>query len=88
VSGSDEVTLNKNASAFDALKSLSKKMGWSVSGSSSYVKGISGEMEKSAGAQSGWTYMVNGTTPNKSAGSYKLKDGDSVDWIFVYEPDY
>ena len=45
-------------------------------------------MEKSAGALSGWTYTVNGDTPNKSAGSYKLKDGDSVDWEFVDGPDY
>jgi len=88
VSGSEEVTLKKNASAYDALKALAKKMGWSVSGSSSYVKGIGGEMEKSAGAKSGWTYSVNGDTPKKSAGSYKLKDGDSVDWTFVDGPDY
>lgn len=88
VSGSDEVKLNKNASAYDALKALAKKMGWSILGGGSYVKGIGGEKEKSAGPQSGWTYSVNGTTPQKSAGSYKLKDGDSVDWTFVDEPDY
>lgn len=88
ISGSEEVTISKNSSAFDALKALAKKMGWSVSGSGSYVKGIGGEMEKSAGALSGWTYSVNGTNPNKSSGSYKLSDGDSVDWIFVDGPSY
>lgn len=88
VSGSEEVKLNKNASAYDALKALAKQMGWSISGGASYVKGIGGEMEKSAGPLSGWTYSVNGDTPNKSAGSYKLKDGDSVDWTFVDEPLY
>ena len=86
--GSEEVMLNKNASAYDALRALAKSSGWTVSGSGSYVKGIGGEMEKSAGALSGWSYSVNGDTPNKSAGSYKLKDGDSVDWTFVDGPDY
>lgn len=88
ISGSKEVTLNKNASAYDALKAIAKQYGWKISGSGSYVKGIGGEMEKSAGALSGWTYTVNGDTPNKSAGGYKLKDGDSVDWKFVDGPDY
>ena len=70
------------------LKAIAEQYGWKISGSGSYVKGIGGEMEKSAGALSGWTYTVNGDTPNKSAGSYKLKDGDSVDWKFVDGPDY
>lgn len=82
-SGSGEVELKKNASAYDALKALAKENGWNVSGSSSYVKGINGLKEKSHGPSSGWMYYVNGESPSKSAGSYKLKDGDSVEWVFV-----
>ena len=86
-SESGEIGLPKNSSAYDALKAFAKEMDWAVSGSGSYVKGINGENEKSAGALSGWTYSVNGETPNKSAGSLRLHDGDSVEWTFVDGPE-
>lgn len=81
-----EVEVKKNASAYDALKAFAKKKGWSVNGSSSYVSGINGLKEKSNGPLSGWIYSVNGETPGKSIGSYKLSDGDSVELEFVESP--
>ena len=48
-----------------------------------YVKGIDNFYEFSCGQQSGWIYQVNGKTPNKSSGSYKLKRDDVVAWRFT-----
>lgn len=48
-----------------------------------YVKGIGYLYEKQAGRMSGWLYQVNGKVPNVGAGSYKLKDGDKIMWIYT-----
>lgn len=57
--------------------------GVSVSGSSSYIRGINGLMEKDCPGLSGWMYSVNGTTPMMSCGSYHLSDGDSIVWYYT-----
>lgn len=67
----------------DTAYSILKRSGASVSGSSSYVKGINGLYEFDKGPQSGWMYSVNGYTPNVGAGSYSVKAGDSIKWYYV-----
>jgi hypothetical protein len=47
-----------------------------------YVKGIGGIYEKEYGASSGWLFAVNGKQPAVGCNSYKLKDGDKIQWIF------
>lgn len=67
----------------DTAYSILKRSGASVSGSSSYVKGINGLFEFDKGPQSGWKYSVNGYTPNVGAGSYGVSAGDSISWYYV-----
>ncbi len=47
-----------------------------------YIKGIANIYEKDFGATSGWMYVVNGKQPAVGCGSYKLKSGDKIQWIF------
>jgi hypothetical protein len=53
------------------------------SGSSLYVKSIRGLSELDHGPLSGWMYTVNGQFTNVGAGSYPLKNGDTVQWIYT-----
>ena len=48
-----------------------------------YIKGIGYIYEKMAGSQSGWMYLVNGSSPTKGCDGYVLKDGDHVRWTYV-----
>lgn len=76
---SKTITLQGGDTAYSVLK----RTGATVSGSSSYVKGINGLFEFDKGPQSGWMYSVNGAVPNVSAGSYSVKSGDQVRWYYV-----
>ena len=80
---SGEVELSENASVYDALVKLASKNNKKVSGSSSYITGIGDLYEKDYGPLSGWMYKVNGTSPQKGAGSYKLSNNDQVLWYYV-----
>ncbi|HSN59018.1 MAG TPA: DUF4430 domain-containing protein [Clostridiaceae bacterium] len=55
------------------------------SGDSIYFSRILKVSEKSAGPMSGWCFYVNGQKPGLSAGSYKLKAGDTVEWKFLQD---
>jgi hypothetical protein len=39
--------------------------------------------EFSCGPSSGWTYTVNGESPDKGCSQYVLHDGDSVEFYYV-----
>jgi hypothetical protein len=77
------ITVTEGDSVYDALQKACKSNSISLSGSSSYVKGIGGLNEKDCGGSSGWMYRVNGVTPNKSAGKYLLSSGDKIEWYYV-----
>lgn len=85
--GQGEVEVEEGQSVFDALKLLTDKQGLSLStsgfGSIIYVKGINGINEFDHGSTSGWLYHVNGTQPKIGAGSYKVKDGDCIEWLYT-----
>lgn len=67
----------------DTAYSILCRSGASVSGSSSYVKGINGRFEFDEGPTSGWVYYVNGSRPSVGCGSYSIKSGDYVKWDYV-----
>lgn len=75
---SSSVTLSPGATALDALMAS----GISADVSRGYVSGIGDLYEKDCGSMSGWLYAVNGHAPNVGCGSYALKNGDSV--LFIY----
>ena len=47
-----------------------------------YVRAIAGLEEKMVGRWSGWMYKVNGKSPNITASSYKVEDGDTIVWYY------
>ena len=48
-----------------------------------YVAGIAGLFEFDKGSGSGWLYAVNGKFPGYSAGKYKVKNGDKIQWLYT-----
>lgn len=86
VMAQDYIEFEEGMSAYDALKILADNYDVSVKasgvGQAVYVKGINGLNEFDYGGRSGWKYKVNGSYPSVGAGSYVLKDGDQVEWIY------
>lgn len=83
----DHVEYEEGMSVYDALKILADNYDMPLKtsgiGQAVYVKGINGLMEYDYGGRSGWKYQVNGSYPSVGAGSYLLKDGDQVEWIYT-----
>ena len=52
---------------------------------SRYVEGIGHLYEMDAGKRSGWTYYVNGETPDVGCSGYILKGGDEIRWVYVVD---
>lgn len=88
----DEISLPEGATAFDALieAARSRRIRVDYTGSSYgvYVRGIGFVYEFGFGSESGWTYRVNGSVPQMSAGAYELSDGDTVEFIYTCELGY
>ena len=80
---SKKLTLDPGATVYDALKKSGVVVGASSSAMGKYVYSIQSLSEKACGAESGWVYSVNGTTPSASCSSYELKDGDTVRWRYT-----
>lgn len=84
---SGNVKVEKDATVYDALKTLAQSKGIKLStsgyGSTIYIRGINGLYEFDHGAKSGWMYSVNGAKPSTGAGSYHVKKGDKILWEYV-----
>ena len=82
-----KVYLDDGATAYDALKKACNENGLELKEEKSafgvYIVGIGGIDEKDCGAQSGWTYTVNGQSPSVGLGNYKIKNGDSLVLSYV-----
>lgn len=48
-----------------------------------YIEGIHQIYEKDCGPFSGWMYKVNGAFPNYGCSSYRLKNGDRIEFIYT-----
>lgn len=81
VSYGSAMTLPEGATVYDALAAT----GLSYTGYG-YIEEIGGLWEKDFSAKSGWKYYVNGSAPMMSCADYVLKDGDSVQWVYVLNP--
>lgn len=86
---STTVKVEEGDTVIDLLKAVTKEykihLDYTGSKSSTYVKGINNIYEFDKGSESGWIYRVNNEIINTSAGSYKLKDGDKVEWLYTTE---
>lgn len=83
VSASGSFTFEEGATAYDALCALNLSVNAQSSAYGIYVTAIGGLAQFDHGSNSGWMYSVNGASPNTSASSYVLRDGDSVSWYYV-----
>ena len=83
----EKYVLREGDTAFDLLEKATRceKIPLDYQGSEDniyntvYVRGINNIYEFSCGPSSGWTYTVNGESPDKGCSQYVLHDGDSVD---------
>ena len=48
-----------------------------------YIRGIHQIYEKDCGTQSGWMYSVNDVFPNYGCSEYKVKEGDSIRFLYT-----
>lgn len=75
---------NAGDSVMKVLKSTLKANGISYQITlGGYVRSISGLAEFDCGQGSGWMYKVNGVLPNVSCKSYKLTNGDKIEFVFT-----
>lgn len=81
-----KTTLKSKSTVYDLLKKACNDKGITYTAKdtiySVYIAGINNIDEKDCGKGSGWKYTVNGSYPNISVDSKKLKDGDKV--VFTY----
>ncbi|MEK0313426.1 DUF4430 domain-containing protein [Cohnella sp. 56] len=83
------VELEDGDSVLDVLKRATRsreiQMEYMGRGATAYVEGIDNLYEFDKGSESGWVFHVNGQSPGKSAGAYKLKAGDVVEWLYTLD---
>lgn len=84
-----KVEISEGESVFDVLQRVCRQYGiqleatWTLGYNSAYVEGINNLYEFDCGELSGWTYHVNGISPNYGCSSCILKDGDTVQWLYT-----
>lgn len=85
-----KATLKSKSTVYDLFKKACNDKGITYTARDSmysvYISGINNIDEFDCGKDSGWMYSVNGSFPNVSADSKKLKDGDKV--VFTYTCSY
>ena len=83
--------IKEGDTVFDALLAVTRankiKISYTGSGGliSVYVSSIGGYTEMQYGALSGWIYRVNKVTPDVGCGSFDLKDGDVIEWVYTLD---
>ncbi|WP_312752947.1 DUF4430 domain-containing protein [Rummeliibacillus suwonensis] len=83
--------LRKDDTAFDILQRATRqeRIQMEYQGAdkniykSAYIQGINYLYEFSAGEGSGWMYQVNGKFPNVGVSRYRLRDGDTIDFLYT-----
>ena len=85
-----KTTLKSKSTVYDLFKKACNDKGITYTAVASiysvYIAGINNIDQKDCGDGSGWMYRVNGSYPNVSVDSKKLKDGDKV--VFTYTCSY
>ena len=76
--GSQEVEIEEGKTALDLTKKVAK-VETKGEGQNAFVISIDGKIADSAKKEF-WEFLVNGKSAEVGAGSYKLKDGDKIEW--------
>lgn len=83
------VSIDEGYTVIDVLKRITElnniQLECSGIKAMAYVKGIGNTYEFDYGPKSGWIYRVNGKISNIGAGKYKVKDGDSIEWLYTVD---
>ncbi|MBO4423175.1 MAG: DUF4430 domain-containing protein [Clostridia bacterium] len=81
------VGIQDGDTAYSVLIRVCRQNGLTVVNSGSklnpYISGIGDLYESAYGPTSGWGYKVNGRAPSVGSGAYVLKDGDTLEWLYV-----
>ncbi len=84
-----DVTISEGESVFDVLNRTVKEKGIHMEYSYTpvydtvYVEGIANIYEFDCGELSGWTYHVNGISPNVGMSAVKVKPGDKIELLYT-----
>lgn len=84
-----DVEFIKGESVFDLLvritqeKKIHMDFQKSAGNTGAYVRGIGNIYEFDCGDMSGWTYLVNGKSPNVSYDKYIVQEGDIIEWVYI-----
>lgn len=82
-----KAAFQEGESVYDVLERTLQENGIlmeaSFTGDLAYIEGIDNLYEFSCGELSGWMYCVNGKYPNVGCSSYKVKDGDEIEWNYT-----
>ncbi len=74
------VTIEQEGTALEALQASGLDV---IVTDSSYGPFVEAIGDVAGEGSAGWTYTVNGTTPQVSAGSCVVNDGDAVEWVYA-----
>ena len=89
VMSSKTVAFTQGETVFSVLQREARAAGIHMEYSSNpmfnsvYIEGINNLYEFDCGELSGWMYSVNGKFPNYGCGSYTLKPGDVIEWVYT-----
>jgi len=81
------VELQEGDTVLDILQRITREEGIQMEhrgrGSTAYVAGIDNYYEFDKGPGSGWMYSVNGYFPNRGSGTWKVEEGDHIEWHYT-----
>lgn len=78
-----EVEIENGDTVYDVFAEVCKENKILFSANMGYIEGINNVYEMDFGKSSGWIYFVNGGSPSVGCQSYKLTDGDRIEWHYT-----
>lgn len=78
-----DIVIDKNESVLSLTTRILDNHGIDYENRKGYIASIDNQKEFDKGKDSGWMFSVNGKYPDVGAGSVRLKDGDSIRWLYT-----
>lgn len=79
------IEIKSNESALDFTTRLLRENNIGYDLRTGYIAEIDGQKEFDKGSGSGWMFSINGKYPDVGASSVRLKNGDSIRWLYTYD---
>ena len=77
------IIINNNESLLSLTTRILDEYNIEYENRNGYITSIDNQRELDRGKDSGWMFSINGVYPNVGAGLVRLKDGDSVRWLYT-----